>query len=130
MMTSREPSKGVTMVVLSILCFLVLWISPAWAGETYEKTLAGKSCEEDSRQQINCTYKIGKDLEIWINGIGLPDTGVTFAKSNVEGDFYATFGMRHLCVVVSGRLLMQGIAFISPKNGKVYKDWETCKAGG
>lgn len=71
--------------------------------------------------KLNCTYKIGKDLEIWIKGIGLPDTGVTFAKSNFEGVFYAPLGMRHLCVVVSGRFLMQGVAFISPKNGKVYK---------
>ncbi len=102
--------------------------SPVLANNTYDETIAGKSCEEDTRQQINCTYKIGEDLEIWISGIGLSDTGVTFAKSNFEGDYYATFGMLHLCVVVkSGRDLSQGFAFISPKNGKVYKDWEQCR---
>jgi hypothetical protein len=110
------------------LCFFVLGISPVWANETYDKTLEGKSCQEDTRQQINCTYKIGEDLEIWIDGIGLPDTGVTFAKSNFQGDYYAAFGMQHLCVMVkSGKDLLQGLAFISPKNGKVYKDWETCQ---
>ncbi len=117
------------MKIFVMFSFLMLSVSPIWANDTYEKTLFGRLCEEDSQGQINCIYKIGKDLEIWINGIGLPDTGVTFAKSNVEGDFYATFGMRHLCVIISGKYLMQGIAFISPKNGQVYKDWETCQAG-
>jgi hypothetical protein len=71
---------------------------------------------------------VGHDLEIWVVGIGLPDTAVTFARSNFEGDFYATFGMKHLCVTIkSGKDLLQGFAFISPRNGKVYKDWETCK---
>ena len=104
----------------------MLWVSPAWGNETYRKTLAGKSCEGNSRQQINCTYKIGKDLRISIDGIGFPDTGVTFAKSNIEGDFYATFGMRHLCVIIKPRNWIidfeAGLAFISPRNGKVYKD--------
>ena len=99
------------------------------ANEPYKKTMTGKSCKEDTRtQQISCTYEIGKDLLIWIAGIGSPDTSVTFAKSNFEGDYYATFGMLHHCVVVKSQgNLLQDFAFISPKNGKVYKDWKTCR---
>lgn len=118
------------MKVLLIFSFLTLCVSPVCANEIYDKTLAGKSCKETARQQIDCTYEIGKDLLIWIAGIGLTDTAVTFAKSNFKGDYYATFGMLHLCVVVkSQRNLLQEFAFISPKNGKVYKDWETCRTG-
>lgn len=69
---------------------------------------------------------MGQELEIWVDGIGLPDTSITFDRSNFKGDYYATFGMGHLCVIVkSGKDLFQGFAFISPQNGKVYKDWET-----
>ena len=118
------------MKAVLILSFLVLCVSPAWANKTYNETIAGKSCKENTRnQQIDCTYEIGKDLLIWIAGIGLPDTAVTFAKSNFDGDFYASFGMQHLCVVVKSRRNLFQMAFISPQNGKVYRDWETCKAG-
>ena len=122
------------MKALPFFFFLVVWITPAWAGnDTYVKTLAGKSCKEGSTQQIECTYKIGKDLEITIYGIGIAETGVNFDKSNIDGDYYASFGMLHLCVIVKpGRVsddyaLYNDIAFISPKNGKVYRDWVKCQ---
>ena len=118
------------MKLLPILLCILLSPASAWANETYDKTLAGKSCKEESQQQITCTYKIGKDLEIWIAGIGLADTGIYFAKSDFDGDYYASFGMQHLCVIIkSGKNLLQGVAFISPKNGKVYNNWEACRAG-
>lgn len=115
---------------LLTLFFFLVCISPAWANKTYEDSLAGKSCEVDVVQQFNCKYKIGKDLEIWIDGIGSSETAVTFARSDIKGDYYATFGMHHLCVIVkSGTASLEGFAFISPMNGNVYEDWQTCKAG-
>lgn len=126
-----DKNNGVmSMKLLPILLCILLHATSAWANETYDKTLAGKSCKEESQQQINCTYKIGKDLEILIAGIGLPDTGITFAKSDIDGDYYASFGMQHLCVIIkSGKDLLQGFAFISPQNGKVYPNWEACQSG-
>ena len=56
-------------------------------------------------------------------------------KSDFDGDFYVTFGVLHGCVIVKpGKNnprfdLLSQFAFISPKNGKVCKDWERCRAG-
>ena len=60
-------------------------------------------------------------------------------KSDFDGDFYGSVGVLHGCVVVSRGLKgdsssslsgpgsMFDYAFISPRNGKVYKDWIKCK---
>lgn len=114
---------------LLILFLLMLCVSPACAKGVYEETLAEKSCKEDITQEISCTYKIGKDLEIEINGIGSPYTGVSFLKSNSQGDYYGAFGMQHLCVTIKSGMypIEGGVAFISPRTGKVYEDWVKCK---
>jgi hypothetical protein len=99
---------------------------------TYEIVVSGTSCTETSTQSIDCQYKVGKDLEFTIAGIGQPDTGVTFMKSSFEGDFYASFGLEHGCVIVKRGQELSGpdsafdVAFVSPKNGKVYRRWEEC----
>ena len=118
-------------IITAILTFLA---PPVWAGGTaYEDTLSGNQCKE-SHQQINCTYKVGKDLEFSIDGIGMPDTGITFTRSKgIEGDYYATFGLMHGCIIIkhgkNSNLFFKDFAFVSPKNGKVYKTWEDCKVG-
>ena len=108
----------------------------AYAGnQTYEDVLLGKSCSVTDYQQVNCRYRVGKDLDIGIDGIGMPHTGITFYVSNYVGDYYGTFGILHSCVIVSpgklsDRYLLPGNkAFISPMNGKVYEDWQSCQAG-
>jgi hypothetical protein len=127
---------------VKILVFLILLLSVSplnsWAGGTFDAVIAGKKCTEESTQQIDCEYKIGNSLHISIPGLGMPDTAVTFLRSDWNGDYYATFGMMHQCIVVKpgkkgasrpnpGKL--GDFAFISPKNGKVYQDWETCMKG-
>ena len=119
-----------------ILAVLFSFFAPfVWAeNSAYEDTLAGKVCKISSNQQMNCVYKIGKDLEFSIDGIGTPDTGITFLRcKGIEGDYYATFGLMHGCVIVkhgagSDHFGMD-FAFVSPKNGNVYKTWEDCKMG-
>lgn len=102
---------------------------------TYELTVKGKTCQESFSQTIECDYKIGKSFHISIAGLGQSDTGVTFMKSDFYGDFYATFGLMHGCVVVKpGKKTLalddpSTFAFISPKNGKVYRDWKECQSG-
>jgi hypothetical protein len=106
---------------------------------TYDQVIEGKSCQESRTQSLDCKYKVGKDLFISIPGIGQPNTGVTFLKSDWNGDFYATFGIMHGCVIVKrgdksrddkslvGPGSLIDFAFISPRNGKVYKKWEWCQ---
>ena len=99
---------------------------------TYELVLAAKSCKTWN-QTISCEYTVGSGLKFSIDGIGQPDTGITFIKSSFDGDFYATFGTLHGCVVIKrgpkgttssairGPGSFTDYAFVSPKNGKVYQ---------
>jgi len=126
-----------------ILILLLMVPCSLFAEEsTYELVLAGKSCKEQvGRQQIDCEYRIGKSLHIFIAGIGMPDTAITFMKADFDGDYYGSVGVLHGCVVVkpgkkSGTNHKDDFepggfgdyAFVSPKNGKVYRNWEECKA--
>lgn len=102
-------------------------------GTAYEDTSSGKKCTE-SFQQLNCNFKVGKDLEFSIDGIGMSDTGITFSRTNFpNGDYHAQFGLRHGCVIVKhgveSKQFGVDFAFVSPKNGKVYETWEECKRG-
>jgi hypothetical protein len=104
------------------------------ASSTYELTVKGKTCQESHGQLIECDYKIGKSLHISIAGLGQPDTGVSFMRSDFNGDFYATFGVLHGCVIIKpGKKniaagFLPTFAFISPKNGKVYEGWQECQS--
>jgi hypothetical protein len=127
----------------SALIILIIGILPvlSFAIElsTYDVVLFGKTCTEAQSQEISCEYRVGKDLHFTIDGIGGESTGITFMKSNFEGNFYPTFGLRHGCVIVKrgkknwkpdvdyGPGSPFDYAFISPKNGKVYRDWVDCK---
>ncbi len=123
-------------IKITLLAILLSWSSLSVAvSSTHEATLEGKKCKEVTAQSLQCEYRIGKSLYISINGIGDPDTGVSFMKSDFNGDFYGTFGIGHGCIIVSsgsnggkGKAFYD-YAFISPKNGKVYKDWQECKSG-
>jgi hypothetical protein len=107
-------------------------LSASAAGaSTYDAVIAGKKCTEEKPSQLmSCEYRIGKDLLISIAGIGQPDTGVTFMKANIDGDYYATFGLMHSCVIVkpgAGRDRPLNFAFISPRTGKVFRTWQDCQ---
>jgi hypothetical protein len=110
-------------ILITILIFLNINI---FALSTYDAVLEGKSCHESNSQQISCSYKVGNDLHIEIAGIGLEDTGIAFLKSDFKGDYYGKFGMLHGCVIIKG-LAFADYAFISPKNGKVYTNWQNCR---
>jgi hypothetical protein len=127
----------------SALLTLMLGILPvlsfALELSTYDAVLIGKACKETQSQEISCEYKVGNGLHFIIDGIGGEWTGITFMKSDIDGDFYPTFGLQHGCVIVkrgkknwkkdvdSGPGSPIDYAFVSPKNGKVYRDWVACK---
>lgn len=109
-----------------ILIISVIVFSQSSYATTYDVVLAGKTCEEDRLQQLNCSYKAGNDLHVEIAGVGQADAGVIFLKSDRKGDYYGIYGLLHGCVIVNGKDITDA-AFISPENGKVYKSWEDCK---
>ena len=121
-----------TILVLSLLIPLT-----SWAEDTiFLRTLAGKQCSQSLNQHIECAYTIGNDLKFVIGPIGDDHNSVTFLRSSFSGDYYASFGMLHGCVIVkAGRKTIEAnkralgqYAFISPRTGKVYNDWVECKA--
>ena len=126
---------------ISFLVMFLSWFNLAISSSnvatvgTYETAIKSKKCKEGSSQLLSCEYKIGQSLHISINGIGAPDTGISFMKSDFHGDFYGTYGVGHGCIIISsGSNSGKGktyydYAFISPKNGKIYKNWRECKSG-
>ena len=111
-----------------ILSFCLAQYSKA-SDSTYDAVVAGKVCQEDDRQQLNCSYNVGKSLSIEIVGIGMPDTSVYFMKSDFDGDFYAVYGVLHGCVSIRSKKNPSNMVFVSPINGKIYKTWRECKSG-
>ena len=106
------------------------------APTVYEAVLKGKTCKyEESSQSLNCEYTVGTGLHFVIEGLGQRDTGITFLKSSADEDFFASLGLLHGCVIVARGKKGEGIAdvpefaFVSPRNGKVYKSWEECQDG-
>jgi hypothetical protein len=121
---------------LIISATMLFAVSETFAQSTYEAILKGKSCSERRGQQIDCDYKIGNDFWLSIAGVGQPDAGVSFMKADFDGKYYGTYGVMHGCAIVkTGKANNNktkdplNFAFVSPKNGKVYRDWESCRAG-
>jgi hypothetical protein len=82
-------------------------------------------------EQTDCEYRVGKALRFSIAGVGAVDAGIVFAKSDVDGDYYAAFGLQHSCVIVwPGAAAVSpkvvDLAFVSPVNGRVYRNWSSC----
>jgi hypothetical protein len=128
--------------ILAAVMLCVISAPTLSGGKTsYDLVLAGKRCQTGTWDQtVSCEYVVGTGLKFTIAGIGQPDTAVTFMKSSFDGDFYATFGILHGCVIVKRGTTgvnsedafepggLADYAFVSPSNGKVYKRWEECKA--
>lgn len=117
-------------VALAAMLFTVA--GSAMAQSTYEATVRGKACSEAANQQVNCDYKIGKGFWLSIAGVGQSDAAVTFMKVDFDGQYYGTFGVMHGCVIVKPGVASKAtpidLAFVSPRNGKVYMTWQQCQA--
>ena len=108
---------------------------------TFDVVTRGKSCTTNKadRGQLECTYRVGKNLRFSIAGVGTTDAGIVFEKSDIDGDFYGVYGLQHGCVAVwpgSASITRRDrprkaidLAFVSPKNGNVYHDWPACGRG-
>ena len=96
---------------------------------TYDTVVAGKKCQEDKSQNLSCSYRVGKSLFIEIAGIGLPDTNIAFLKSDYDGDYYGNYGVLHGCIIIHSTKNLFDMAFVSPRNGKIYITWQECKSG-
>jgi hypothetical protein len=109
--------------------------------DTYDAVVSGMRCIQAQAipGQLECTYDVGRDLRITIAGVGDDAASIYIDKSiGMEGDYYASVGMNHQCIVVKpgdktiARIADRGqlpmFAFISHRTGKVFRDWPTCSA--
>lgn len=99
---------------------------------THDAIVAGMACKQNSFGSLECEYRVGRSLYFAVIGVGDKDAAITFYASSFDGDYYASVGVLHGCVVVKPGKEIQGpsvldFAFVSPRNGKVYSDWQSCR---
>ena len=117
------------MRLASIALLFLMSISAEICADTYDALLAGKTCQQMFNQLLSCSYKIGDSFFIEIPENGAPDAAITFLKSDIDGNYYGKFGLLHGCVIVNNSKGLADFAFISPRNGKVYRTWQECQGG-
>jgi hypothetical protein len=109
-------------------------------GPTYRAVVRGMTCKQSAvvRGQLDCDYRVGTAVHFIIVGVGQPDAAITFlSAAGYDADYYVTYGVLHGCVIVKpGGKTTQSrnasdevpeMAFVSPKSGKVYPSWQTCR---
>ena len=92
------------------------------------KLMESKSCSENSSSQSRtCTYRIDSAFWVEITDIGSEYAAVHFMKSDYEeAPYYGSFATASGCVNVTKKGSGDD-AYISPKNGKIYKIWTECR---
>jgi hypothetical protein len=108
------------------------------ADHPFDATTRGVSCKATQQGAMECLYKVGRDLEFSISAVGESDAGISFTRSSYSGDYFASFGVLHGCVIVKyGQSGLKELneakspfayAFVSPHNGRVYREWRECQA--
>jgi hypothetical protein len=97
---------------------------------TYDAVVAGMKCQQNSLDGMECDYRVGRSLHFNIAGVGDEDASITFFAASFEGDYYGSIGVLHGCVIVKPGKASESLidfAFVSPRTGKVYADWQSCR---
>lgn len=88
------------------------------------------ACKQLTSGRLDCEYKVGRSLRFQIAGVGQVDAVVNFFQVDPEGDYVAGIAPLHGCVIVRPAKAASdstaGQAFVSPNDGKVYRNWNTC----
>lgn len=86
------------------------------------------TCKQQSSGRMDCDYKVGDGLHFAVSGVGQVDVVVHFTKLTAESSFSAGVAPLHGCVIVrrAGEDSLANTAFVSPHDGKVYRNWNTC----
>ena len=95
----------------------------------YDAVVQGMSCKQQPSGRMNCDYKVGEGLLFTVTGVGQVDVVVNFTKLTAESEFVAGVAPLHGCVIVRrarGADSLGQTAFVSPHDGRVYRNWNTC----
>lgn len=108
------------------------------ADDLYALVTKGMSCSQggpgtSTETQMVCHYTVGDGLQFSILSVGAADAGIVFDKVSGDGPYRAAMSVKHGCVIVEPRADkangLPQLAFVSPRNGKVYHTWQDCAAG-
>ena len=103
--------------------------SPA-PNRTYDAVIEGMNCRQQANGRLDCGYAIGESLRFTIAGVGQEDAIVSFAQVDSTKGFVAAYSTLHGCIVVKPAAAgdsSAALAFISPRDGRVYRIWQHCK---
>jgi hypothetical protein len=88
------------------------------------------SCRQQPTGRMDCDYSVGGDLRFAIKGVGQVDAVTSIIQVDSLGAYVAGFAALHGCVIVRpsqpGPDSLATMAFVSPQDGKVYRNWNTC----
>lgn len=97
---------------------------------TYDAVVAGMSCRQQVSGRLDCAYEVAESLGIVITGVGQEDAVVTFTRVDSTAGYVAGFAALHGCVIVRPARArpdsLPALAFVSPRDGKVYRTWQHC----
>jgi hypothetical protein len=127
-------SRGTIFLVVIVALLAGLQHATAQGRTTYDDVVAGKRCSQNPIGDLECNYRVGRSLHFAIVAPGRPDGSIYFYAASFEGDYFAVIGMSHGCVVVrpgqgASEARRLDLAFVSPRNGKVYRTWQDCGEG-
>ena len=97
---------------------------------TYDAVIEGMNCRQQANGRLDCGYAIGESLRFTIAGVGQEDAIVSFAQVDSTKGFVAAYSTLHGCIVVKPAAAgdsSAALAFISPRDGRVYRIWQHCK---
>jgi hypothetical protein len=111
--------------------------APAGALEPpYEATRRGAHCDLAADGSLGCRYAVGSDLEFELRRVGEPGVALRLLRSSDAGDYRADAQMMADCVLVRhgarGRAAGGAdftYAFVSGRNGRVYRQLRECREG-
>jgi hypothetical protein len=102
----------------------------------YQAVVAGMNCKQSTStpDQMECEYRVGKDLHFVIAAVGEPSATFTIFEADWNGDYYVSYASLHGCVVVnkgfgkrnSDEPMLPEFTFVSLQTGKVYDTWPAC----
>ena len=102
----------------------------------YDAVKRGARCDLEPDGSLACRYRAGRDLEFELRRVGEPGVALRLLRSSEEGDYRADREMMGRCVFVrhGTRGREQGgsdfsYAFVSGRNGFVYRSLRDCRRG-
>jgi len=100
----------------------------------FEAARRGADCDLVADGSLACRYTVGRDLEFELRRVGDPDVALRLLRERPDGDFLVDRDMIGGCVFVRhgtrGREAGGSdfdYAFVSTRNGLVYRQLHTCR---